>query len=126
VADEWRVKKYYNPRVTVETSRILDTTFPDMLVCLTGAQVELLRNMCAYLSRRSTFVSEAHEQYYLAPSNEEWDSLQEIVAELEYKLMTCDMDLLIDAINTQTSVIDVLRQCVCAVSYTHLTLPTKA
>jgi len=113
MANEWRVKKYYNPRITVETSRILDTTFPDILVCLTGSQVELLRNMCGYLSRRSTFVSEAHEQYYLAPSNDEWDSLQEIVAELEYKLMACDMDLLIDAINTQTSVIDVLRQCVC-------------
>lgn len=113
MADEWRFKKYYDKRVVIETARILDPQFPSTVVCLTGAQVELLRNLCEYLHRRSTFVSEYQTIGYLAPDNDEWEALQYIVADLEEILMGCDIQGLIDAVNTQTDVIDALMQCVC-------------
>lgn len=87
--DGWRRKTYYRPRVLIETGDVLDCPFPDSLVCLTGAEQSLLRNLTQYLHRRSTFASEYHESYYLAPSNEEWDALDAIIAELENKLMGC-------------------------------------
>jgi hypothetical protein len=54
-----------------------------------------------YAHRRSTFVSEYESLTYLAPTEEEWDSLQAIVATLEGKLMNCE---------------DILEQlqCICA------------
>lgn len=90
MGDEWRRKTYYRPRVLIDTSRILDPQFPDSLLCITGAQIEMLRNLTQYLHRRSTFASEYQDQYYLAPTNEEWDSLEAIVADLEDTLMGCD------------------------------------
>jgi len=91
VSDEsWRRKTYYTPRVLITTDDVLDCPFPDTLLCLTGAELQLLRNMTQYLHRRSTFASEYHDGYYLAPSNEEWNVLDRIVAELEDKLMGCE------------------------------------
>ena len=101
----------------VETARVLNSGFDATIICLTGAELELLRNMTQYLHRRSTFVSEYHENYYLAPDNNEWNELDALVANLEDKLMGCDIDGLIDAINNQTSVLDVMRQCVCQINY---------
>lgn len=85
-----RVKKYYRKRVLIDTERVLDPQFDDSLLCITGAQLEMLRNLTQYLHRRSTFVSEYNDQYYLAPTEEEWDSLQAIVADLEETLMGCE------------------------------------
>lgn len=104
--DAWRRKRYYNPRVVIGTADILDCPFPDSLVCLTGAELALLRNMTQYLHRRSTFASAYHEGYYLAPTNEEWDALDAIVAGLEDKLMGCP-DLL-------TMLEDILAAAQCA------------
>ena len=88
--ESWRRKTYYTPRVLITTDDVLDCPFPDTLLCLTGAELQLLRNMTQYLHRRSTFASEYHDGYYLAPSNEEWNVLDRIVAELEDKLMGCE------------------------------------
>jgi len=69
-----------------------------------------------YLHRKSTFVSEYVVDGYMAPTNAEWEQLQAIIAEMEDKLMSDCLGDLIDAINTQTDVLDVMRQCVCAIS----------
>lgn len=90
MSEPWRRKKYYNKRVLIETSRILDPQFSDGLLCITGAQIEMLRNLMQYLKRRSTFVSSYETGYYIAPSEEEWDDLQAIVADLEETLMGCE------------------------------------
>lgn len=107
MSETWRTKTYYDKRVLVETSRILDNPFDASLVCLEGAELELLRNMCQYLHRRSSFVSEYHTGYYLAPSMVEWDALEAIVASLEEKLMGCtEITALLEAILAQVT-------CVC-------------
>ena len=90
MSEDWRRKSYYDPRVTIETDRVLTPQFADSVLCLTGAQLEMLRNLTAYLKRRSTFVSEYHDGYYLAPTNEQWDALQAIVADLEDTIMGCE------------------------------------
>lgn len=110
MTEEWRRKKYYDKRVLVSVPRILNPQFDDMLVCLTGAQVELLRNMMQYLHRRSTFVSEYDGQYYMAPSTAEWDQLQAIVADLEDTLMGCP------DIVTQLQAIAANLACLCSAS----------
>jgi len=114
MGEEWRRKTFYRTRVLIETERILNPQFSDSLVCLTGAEIELLRNTVKYLHRRSTFVSEYEAGGYLAPTNAEWDALQAIVANLEETLMGCSIDELVVAINAQTDVLDLVRQCVCA------------
>jgi len=111
--DYWRVKKHYPTRIIVETQRVIESSVKDAIVCLTGSELEMLRNMVHYLERRTTFVSEYRQDDYLCPDNDEWDTISAIVAQLEEKLMGCDIDLLIDAINTQTDVLDSLMQCVC-------------
>ena len=90
MSEAWRRKRYYDKRVILSVPRILDPQFEDILVCITGAQVEMLRNMTQYLHRRSTYASAYEPDHYLAPSNEEWDAIQAIVADLEDTLMGCD------------------------------------
>ncbi len=85
----WRRKTHYETRVLIETESILDPQSEDSLLCITGAQLEMLRNLTQYLKYRSTFVSEYESNSYLAPTNDEWDSLQAIVADLEETLMGC-------------------------------------
>jgi len=107
MSENWRRKTYYDKRILIETSRILNTSFESSLICLEGEELELLRNMCQYLHRRSTFVSEYHTGYYLAPSTIEWNALDAIVAKLEEKLMGCtELTALLEAILTQVT-------CVC-------------
>ena len=89
MTETWRKKSYYGPRVLIPVADLTDPPFQDILVCLTGAQLVMLRNLAQYLTYRSTWVSEYHEDYYLAPSSEEWDAIEAAVAELEYTLMGC-------------------------------------
>jgi len=108
VSEVWRNKAYYPKRVLVETARILDNPFDATIICLEGAELELLRNLCQYLHRRSTFVSEYHDAHYVAPSELEWDELEAIVANLEEKLMGCtEIKDLLEAILVQVT-------CTCA------------
>ena len=87
---EWRRKTYYKPRVLIETQRILDPQFSDCVVCLTGPQLEMMRNLTQYLHRRSTFAEGYETDYYLAPTEADWDDIQAIVASLEDTLMDCE------------------------------------
>lgn len=90
MSEEWRRKAYYRTRVLIPVDECLDSAFGDCLVCLTGGQLNLVRNLLLYAERRSTFVSEYEPQWYLAPTEEEWDELQTMVAALEGNLMDCE------------------------------------
>lgn len=90
MSEEWRRKTFYASRVLIPVEEVLNSAFGDCLVCLTGGQLNLIRNLLQYADRRSTFVSEYHERYYLAPTTEEWDALQAVVAELERNMMNCE------------------------------------
>jgi hypothetical protein len=71
----------------IDTERILDPQFDDAVIYLTGAQIEMLRNVTQYLNRLDTYVSEQFLDYYLAPTVEDYDSILAIVADLEESLM---------------------------------------
>jgi len=90
MSESWRNKSYYRPRVLIGTNAVLNPQFGDSIVCITGAEQEVLRNLTQYLHRRSTFVDDYGTDYYTTPTNAEWDSIQAIVADLEEKLMGCD------------------------------------
>lgn len=90
MSEGWRRKTYYKPRVLIDVGRVLDPQFPDSVICLTGSELELLRNLTQYLHRRSTFADTYHDNHYLIADNDDWDSLQSIVASLEEKLMGCE------------------------------------
>jgi len=89
MSETWRRKTYYKPRVLIDVERVLDPQYDDALLCITGAQLEMLRNLTQYLHRRSSFVSENHDGYYLVADNDDWDDIQAIVADLEETLMGC-------------------------------------
>lgn len=109
MSESWRRKSYYKPRVLIETERILDPQFDDVLICLTGAQVEMLRNLTQYLHRRSTFAQNYTKSYYLAPNNDDWDEISSIVANLEEGLMGCGIEEL-------TAVLEAMMECICDLS----------
>jgi len=86
--ETWRYKQYYDKRILVETASLLDPLYPDArILCLSAEEVALLRPLLGYAHRRSTFVSQYQASQYVAPSTEEWDAIQAIVAGLEDKLM---------------------------------------
>jgi len=78
---------YRYGRVLIETDRILNPQFDDAVVYLSGAQIEMLRNVTQYLRRRETYVTEYNPGYYLAPTVEDYDEILAIVADLEETLM---------------------------------------
>jgi hypothetical protein len=84
-----RFRRFYMPRVLIEVSDIETPPFDGALLCVTGAQLLLLRNLCEYLHRETTFVSQYTDAGYYVPTSEEWDAIQAIVAELENELMGC-------------------------------------
>jgi len=82
-----RRRQYAYNRVLIETARILDPQFNDAVVFLTGAQIEMLRNVTQYLNRLETYVTEYNPGYYIAPTVADYDDILEIVADLEEALM---------------------------------------
>ncbi len=82
-----RRRKYVRNRVLIETARVLSPTFHDAVVFLSGAQLELLRNVTQYLNRQETYVSEYNPGYYLTPPTADYDDILEIVADMEEVLM---------------------------------------
>lgn len=85
-----RRRNYRYDRVLIETTRILSPQFNPAVVYLTGAQIELLRNMTQYLRRLETYVTTYAEGYYLTPTVADYDDLLAIVADLEETLMGND------------------------------------
>jgi len=81
---------YRRDVVLLEASRILNPQFNAQGIWLSGAQVELLRNTTDVLNKQTTFVDEYHAGYYLTATNEDFDDIQAIVADLERKLMGND------------------------------------
>jgi len=79
---------YNGTRILIDAGRVLDSSFAARAVHITGAQTEMLRNVTHYLNRRSTFVKEYHDGYYLMTGDEEWDSIQAEVSDLEDMLMS--------------------------------------
>ncbi|GAG58104.1 unnamed protein product, partial [marine sediment metagenome] len=90
MGEEWRRKTYYEPRVLIDVERVLDPQAGDSMLCITGAQLEMLRNLTQYLHRRSSYADEYHTDYYLCADNDDWDDIQAIVADLEETLMGCE------------------------------------
>lgn len=84
-----RRRQYRSWRVMIDSARVLDSPFADTLICLSGAEQELLRNLTQYLRRQDTFVATYLAQHYLTPDADAWDALQAVVAGLEEKLMGC-------------------------------------
>jgi len=106
MVESWQVKKYYRPRVLIPVSDVLDNPYPgSVLLCLSGAEVNLIRNALDYCHRRSTFVVTYGTDTYVSPDNETWDLIQAVVAELEGKLMA-DCSDLIDAIDRIDGTLD--------------------
>lgn len=87
MSENERRRKYHYNRVLIETERILSPEFSDAVVFLSGAQVEMLRNVTQYLNRLDTYVTEYNPGYYLAPTADDYDDILEIVADLEEVLM---------------------------------------
>lgn len=87
MSENVRRRGYVYNRVLIESERILDPQFDDAVVFLSGAQIEMLRNVSQYLSRLGTYVAEYNPGYYLTPTDEDYDSILEIVADLEEALM---------------------------------------
>lgn len=101
-----RRRAFFAGRVLIESDRILDPQFDDSLLCLTGAELELLRNITAYLHRQESFVDTYHDGYYIMPDDADFDDIQAIVASLEEKLMGCtEMEALLTSINGYLSTI---------------------
>ena len=87
MSESERRRKYHYNRVLIETERILTPEFSDAVVFLSGAQVEMLRNVTQYLARLDTYVTEYNPGYYLTPTVADYDDILEIVADLEETLM---------------------------------------
>lgn len=90
MSEEERRTGYNTQRILIDAIRILEPSFYPQGIYLSGAQVELLRNVTAYLGRRSTFVDEYHGAYYLMPDDTDWSAIEAIVADLEEKLSNND------------------------------------
>ncbi len=80
--------RYALDRILIPAARILSPEFNAAYLFFTGSQIEIMRNLVDYANRSSTFVDEYHEGYYYEVDNGDWDSIQEIVADLERMLMT--------------------------------------
>lgn len=84
--EELRRSYQYN-HVLIDSDRILAPQFADAVVFLSGAQIELVRNVSLYLNRRDTYVKDSEVGYYMMPSDEDFDDILAIVADLEETLM---------------------------------------
>ena len=78
---------YREDRVLLIAARILAPQFAAMGIYLTGAQVEMLRNVTMYLGRRTTYVDTYYYGSYTMPDDSDWDTILAIVSNLEDKLM---------------------------------------
>lgn len=79
--------QYHIDRHLIPSARVLSPQFADRWVFLTGAQVEILRNLIDYANDPRTFVDEYCVGYYINTTQEDFDEIQAIVADLEDTLM---------------------------------------
>ena len=81
-------RPYYPDQVLIEASRVIDRATVRCMPRLTEAELDIIRNVLAYAHRRDTFVATYYPTYYEIPDDTDWDDIQRIVAELEFKLMS--------------------------------------
>jgi hypothetical protein len=110
------MKSYYDKRVLIDTQSVLNSTFPDVILCLSGAQVDMLRNLTQYLHRRSTFAEDYTDAGYLAPSNDDWSIIQGIVADLEEQLMATLCEAILVVLQEQADALKAMEACICHLS----------
>jgi hypothetical protein len=80
-------RAYRYERVLIDASRVLDSQYPDLTLNVTGAQLEMLRNVTQYLNRETTYANEWFSDYYNTPDTVDMDTISAIVADLELELM---------------------------------------
>lgn len=88
MSEEELRRGYDSRRILIEASRVLSPSFNAQGIYLTGAQVEMLRNVVAYLNRRPTWVDTYSDTYYIMADDSDYSDILEIVADLEVKLMS--------------------------------------
>ena len=102
-----RRRSYDTRRVLIDSARVLDSPFDDSLVCLSGAELEMVRNLTQYLHRQDTFIETYYNSHYVTPDVDDWDAIAAIVAGLEEKLMGCaETEAMIEALVTLATPID--------------------
>jgi hypothetical protein len=82
------------------------------LLAMTGDQIEVLSNLMNYAHRRINWCDEVIDsaRYYL-PGDADWNDLQALVDDLEYRLMdTCSLQELIDAITALCTCLPSVQQ----------------
>lgn len=87
MSEHERRQGYAYNRVLIETAHVLVPEFADAVVWLSGAQLQMLRNITQYLNRQETYVDDYMPGYYVTPDADDYDSILEIVADLEETLM---------------------------------------
>lgn len=110
MVESWQRKQYYSPRVIIDANSILESVANDHIVCLTTQQLEMLRNLTQYLHRRVTFVEQYEKDYYVVPGESDWNDIQEMVADLEYRLMATTCEDIVTALQA-------IASCVCNIAY---------
>jgi hypothetical protein len=76
--------------VLVGVSDTLEPIGDAALLCLEPGELNILRNIVQYAERRCNWVAEYHTDYYLTPTDADWNTIEALVASLEEKLMGCD------------------------------------
>ncbi|GAH01275.1 unnamed protein product, partial [marine sediment metagenome] len=74
-------------RVLVDAKAFLNTEINAGVLYFTPGQIELMRNLMQYANRRTTWASDYYIGYYLSPTDEDWNLIQQEVADLEETLM---------------------------------------
>lgn len=82
-----RRRSYWYNNILIDSDRVLSPEFDDAVIYVTGAQIEMLRNITQYLTRRQTYAAETNPGYYLVPDESDFDDILAIVADLEETLM---------------------------------------
>lgn len=90
MSEEDAQHSYVEMEVLIDSARVLSSSFPSIGVVLTGNELEILRNVLNYATRRRTFVGVYHDNYYLVADDDDWLDIESIVAILEEKLMGND------------------------------------
>lgn len=85
--------RYSRHKVLILAQDMLNSAVPDKNVRITGTENELIINLLAFAHRLSTFVSEYFDDGYVPVSTSVFSEIQNVVARLEYKLMTGDIAL---------------------------------
>jgi len=82
-------RRYVASRVLMDANRILEST-GSYAVVVSGAQGEILRNVVEYATRRDSYVDSYYGTYYTMPDDTDWNAIDEIASDLEYRLMPSD------------------------------------